>query len=108
MAWLYVIVGGLFETAFAVSLKESHGFTRLWPTLSFAVSVTVSMLLLGLGLRDIPVGTAYAVWTGIGAAGTAIVGMLFFEDPATFLRIAAIGLIVCGVILLNLAGGAAH
>jgi quaternary ammonium compound-resistance protein SugE len=108
MAWLYVIVGGLFETAFAVSLKESQGFTRLWPTLSFAVSVTVSMLLLGLGLREIPVGTAYAVWTGIGAAGTAVVGMLFFEDPASLLRLAAIGLIVCGVILLNLAGGAAH
>lgn len=108
MAWLYVIVGGLFETAFAVSLKESQGFSRLWPSVSFAVTVVVSMLLLGLGLRELPVGTAYAVWTGIGAAGTAIVGMLFFDDPATFLRIAAIGLIVCGVILLNLAGGAAH
>lgn len=108
MAWLYVIVGGLFETVFAVSLKESNGFSRLWPTVSFAVSVVISMALLGLGLRELPVGTAYAVWTGIGAAGTAAVGMLFMDDPATFLRIAAIGLIVCGVILLNLAGGSAH
>ncbi len=108
MAWLYVIIGGLFETAFAVSLKESQGFSRLWPSVSFAITVVISMALLGLGLRELPVGTAYAVWTGIGAAGTAIVGMLFFDDPATFLRIAAIGLIVSGVILLNLAGGGAH
>lgn len=108
MAWLYVIVGGLFETAFAVSLKESNGFTRLWPTVSFVITVAISMGLLGLGLRDLPVGTAYAVWVGIGAVGTAIVGMLFFDDPATFLRLAAIGLIVGGVILLNLAGGSGH
>ncbi|TDE01313.1 DMT family transporter [Jiangella asiatica] len=108
MAWLYVIVGGLFETAFAVSLKESQGFSRLWWTLSFAISVIISMVLLGIGLRDLPVGTAYAVWTGIGAAGTAIVGMLFMNDPASMLRISAIGLIVGGVVLLNLAGGTAH
>lgn len=108
MAWLFVIVGGLFETVFAVCLKLSDGFTRLWPTVGFAVSVTVSMGLLGLGLRELPVGTAYAVWTGIGAAGTAVVGMLLLDDPVTVVRLTAISLIVGGVIMLNLAGGSGH
>lgn len=108
MAWLLVIVGGLFETAFAVFLKASEGFTRLWPTLGFLLSVTISMGLLGLGLRDLPVGTAYAVWTGIGAAGTAIVGMVYLDDPVTVLRVLAIGLIIGGVVILNLAGSGAH
>jgi len=108
MAWVLVIVGGLFETVFAVCLKVSDGFSRLWPTVGFVVSVAISMGLLGLGLRELPVGTAYAVWTGIGAAGTAVVGMLFLDDPATLLRISAILLIVGGVVMLNLAGGSAH
>lgn len=108
MAWLLVIVGGLFETAFALFLKASDGFTKLWPTLGFAVSVTISMGLLGLGLRDLPVGTAYAVWVGIGAVGTALVGILYLDDPATILRVLAISLIVGGVVMLNLAGGTAH
>jgi quaternary ammonium compound-resistance protein SugE len=106
MAWALVIVGGLFETVFAVCLKASDGFTRLWPTVGFVVSVTISMGLLGLGLRDLPVGTAYAVWTGIGAAGTAAVGILYFDDPATLLRISAIVLIIAGVVMLNLSGSA--
>lgn len=104
MAWLLVIVGGLFETAFALFLKFSDGFTRLWPTVGFAVTMVTSLGLLSLGLRELPVGTAYAVWTGIGAAGTAIVGMLFLHDPVSVLRVLAISLIVGGVILLNLAG----
>jgi quaternary ammonium compound-resistance protein SugE len=108
MAWLFVIVGGLIETIFAVSLKASDGFTRLWPTLGFAVSVAISMGLLGLGLKSLPVGAAYAVWVGIGAAGTAAVGMLFLDDPASLLSILAIALIVGGVVMLNLAGGSAH
>ena len=108
MAWVLVIVGGLFETVFAVCLKVSDGFSRLWPTVGFVVSVAINMGLLGLGLRELPVGTAYAVWTGIGAAGTAVVGMLFLDDPATLLRISAILLIVGGVVMLNLAGGSAH
>ena len=108
MAWLFVIVGGLFETMFAVSLKASDGFTRLWPTLGFAVSVTISMGLLGLGLKSLPVGAAYAVWVGIGAAGTAVAGMLFLDDPASVLSILAIALIIGGVVMLNLAGGSAH
>ncbi|PSL06938.1 quaternary ammonium compound-resistance protein SugE [Haloactinopolyspora alba] len=108
MAWLFVIVGGLFETAFALCLKASDGFSKLWPTLGFAVSVAISMGLLGLGLRDLPVGTAYAVWVGIGAVGTAVVGILYLGDPATVLRTAAIAMIVGGVVMLNLAGGSAH
>ncbi|HEY9408399.1 MAG TPA: multidrug efflux SMR transporter [Jiangellaceae bacterium] len=104
MAWLLVIVGGLFETAFALFLKFSDGFTKLWPTVGFAVTMVISLGLLSLGLRELPVGTAYAVWTGIGATGTAIVGMLFLHDPVSVLRVLAISLIVGGVILLNLAG----
>lgn len=104
MAWLLVIVGGLFETAFALFLKFSDGFTRLWPTVGFAVTMVISLGLLSLGLRELPVGTAYAVWTGIGAAGTAIIGMLFMHDPVSVVRVLAISLIVGGVILLNLAG----
>lgn len=104
MAWLLVIVGGLFETAFALFLKFSDGFTRLWPTVGFVVTMVTSLGLLSLGLRELPVGTAYAVWTGIGAAGTAIIGMLFLHDPVSVLRVLAISLIVGGVILLNLAG----
>lgn len=108
MAWVFVIVGGLFETLFALCLKASDGFTKLWPTLGFVVTVIISMGLLVLGLRELPVGTAYAVWTGIGAAGTAIVGMLFLDDPATLLRVSAITLIIGGVVLLNVAGGSGH
>ena len=104
MAWLLVIVGGLFETAFALFLKFSDGFTKLWPTVGFAVTMVISLGLLSLGLRELPVGTAYAVWTGIGAAGTAIIGMMFMDDPVSVLRVLAISLIVGGVILLNLAG----
>lgn len=105
MAWVLVIIGGFFETLFAVFLKQSDGFTRLWPVIGFVISVTVSMGLLGLGLRELPVGTAYAVWAGIGAVGTAAVGMMFFDDAATFLRGLAFALIVGGIVLLNLAEG---
>jgi quaternary ammonium compound-resistance protein SugE len=108
MAWALVIVAGLFETAFAVSLKLSDGFGRLWWTLSFLVCAAVSFTLLSIGLRSLPVGSAYAVWTGIGAAGTAIVGMVFLRDPVTTLRLLSILLIVAGVVGLNLAPSSAH
>ncbi|SFO47649.1 quaternary ammonium compound-resistance protein SugE [Pseudonocardia ammonioxydans] len=104
MAWVFVILGGLFETAFAVSLKHSEGFTRLWPTVSFLVCAVISFALLMAGLRELPVGTAYAAWTGIGAAGTAIAGMIWFGDSAAFLRVASVVLIVAGVVGLNLVG----
>jgi quaternary ammonium compound-resistance protein SugE len=108
VAWVYVILGGFFETAFAVSLKYSEGFGRLWPTVSFLVCSVISFALLTAGLRELPVGTAYAAWTGIGAVGTATVGMIWFGDSPAFLRIASVALIVAGVVGLNLAGSEAH
>ncbi len=108
MAWLLVIVAGLFETAFAVSLKLSDGFTRLWWSLAFVAAAAASFTLLSYGLRSLPVGSAYAVWTGIGAAGTAIVGMVFLRDPVSTVRLLSILLIVAGVVGLNLSPSSAH
>ena len=108
MAWVLLVVAGVFETAFAVSLKNSEGFSRLWWTLSFVVFAAASFGLLTIALRTLPVGTAYAVWTGIGAAGTAVVGMVFLGDPVGTVRILSILLIVAGVVGLNLAPSAAH
>jgi quaternary ammonium compound-resistance protein SugE len=101
MAWLLVIAAGLFETGFAVMLDASDGFTKLVPTVLFAVCALASFGLLNLALRDLPVGTAYAVWTGLGAAGTAIVGMIVLGEPANAGRIVAIGLIVTGAVGLQ-------
>ncbi|MGY1672436.1 DMT family transporter [Geodermatophilus sp. SYSU D00710] len=108
MAWVLIVVAGLFETAFAISLKQSENFSRLWWSVSFVVCAVASFALLSLALRTLPVGTAYAVWTGIGAGGTAVVGMLAFGDPVTVLRIVAIALILAGVVALQLASSAAH
>jgi quaternary ammonium compound-resistance protein SugE len=108
VAWFLVIVAGLFETAFAVSLKLSDGFSRWGWTAAFAVCAGISFTLLSIGLRSLPVGSAYAVWTGIGAAGTAIVGMVFLRDPVTTVRLLSILLIVAGVVGLNLSSSSAH
>ena len=108
MAWTLVIVAGLFETAFAVSLKLSDGFSRLGWSVAFVVCACISFALLSLGLRSLPVGSAYAVWTGIGAAGTAIVGMVFLRDPVTTVRLLSVLLIVAGVVGLNLSSSSAH
>ncbi len=104
MAWIILFIAGVFETAMAISLKESHGFSRLWPSLLFAVTGAVSFLLLSWALRTLPVGTAYAVWTGIGAAGTATIGLLFLGQPRDALRLGSIALIIAGVVGLQLAG----
>lgn len=106
MAWLLVIVAGLLETGFAVCLKLSHGFTRLWPTIAFAAFALGSFGLLTLALRRLDVGPAYAVWTGIGASGTAIYGMIFLGDVVSALKIVSITLVVAGVIGLQLSGSA--
>ena len=106
MAWFAVIVAGLLEVVFATLLKLSDNFTRLWPTVGFAVAAIISFSLLSWALKELPIGTAYAVWTGIGAAGTAALGMIVFSDPVTFARIGAIAMIVGGVVLLNVAGQA--
>ena len=104
MAWLMVVVAGFFETGFAVLLKQSHGITRPWPTLGFAVCALVSFGLLTMALKKLEVGPAYAVWTGLGAAGTAIVGIWALGESVSPLKLASIGLILAGVIGLNLSG----
>jgi quaternary ammonium compound-resistance protein SugE len=108
VAWALVVVAGLLETLFAVSLKLSEGFSRLWWTLAFAVSGAASFGLLSVALKSLPVGSAYAAWTGIGAAGTAVVGMVLLGDAVSVLRLVSIGLVVGGVVGLNLAPSSAH
>jgi quaternary ammonium compound-resistance protein SugE len=103
MAWIAVITAGFLEVGFATMLKLSNGFTKLWPSLGFLVFAAGSFSLLSWSLKVLPVGTAYAVWTGIGAAGTAMLGMVIFKDPVSIARITAIAFIIAGVILLNFA-----
>src|SRR5690349_3802225 len=105
MAWLYLIVAGLLEVAWAVSLKRTEGFTRLGPSLFTLVTMAASFYLLRLALRTLPTGTGYAVWVGIGAAGTALLGILFLGEPKTAFRLVSLGLILLGVIGLRLAEG---
>lgn len=102
MAWFYLFVAGLFEVGWAIGLKYTQGFTRLVPTLFTGASMVVSLGLLGLALKSLPVGTAYAVWTGIGTIGTAILGIALLGEPAGALRLACIGLIVAGIVGLKL------
>lgn len=105
MAWLLVVLAGLLETGFAVCLKQSHGFSRLWPTIGFALFALGSFGLLTLALRRLEIGPAYAVWTGIGASGTVIYGMVFLGEAVSALKIVSVALIIGGVIGLNVAGG---
>ncbi len=102
MAWLYLFIAGLFEVGWAIGLKYTQGFTRLVPTALTLASMAVSLGLLGLALKSLPVGTAYAVWTGIGTVGTAALGVVLLGEPATTLRLACIGLIVAGIVGLKL------
>jgi quaternary ammonium compound-resistance protein SugE len=104
MAWIVIIAAGLFETAFAVCLKLSNGMSQVWPTAGFAASALASFGLLTLALRDLEVGSAYAVWTGIGAAGAAIVGMVFLGDLVSAAKLVSIALILAGVVGLSLSG----
>ncbi|MEV7378631.1 DMT family transporter [Streptomyces lydicus] len=107
-AWLLVVVAGLLETGFAVCLKLSHGLTRLFPTLAFAAFALASFGLLTLALRKLDVGPAYAVWTGLGAAGTAVYGMVFLGDVVSTLKILSITLVIAGVVGLQLSGSGGH
>jgi quaternary ammonium compound-resistance protein SugE len=104
MAWFYLFLAGLFEVGWAIGLKYSAGFTRLVPTMLTLAAMALSLGLLGLALRTLPIGTAYAVWTGIGAVGTAALGIYLFAEPATAARIACIGLIVAGIVGLKVVG----
>jgi quaternary ammonium compound-resistance protein SugE len=103
MAWTWLGLAGLFEIGWAIGLKYTDGFTRLVPSVLTAFSMVVSVLLLGLALKTLPVGTGYAVWTGIGTVGTALLGIWLLGEPATAIRLACIALIVCGIMGLKLA-----
>ena len=105
MAWVILTVAGLLEMAWAALLKRSEGFTRLVPSLGFVASLALSMYLLAVALRSLPVGTAYAVWTGIGAAGTAIVGMVWLGESRDPLKILSLVLLVVGIVGLQLRSG---
>ncbi|MBU0601556.1 MAG: quaternary ammonium compound efflux SMR transporter SugE [Gammaproteobacteria bacterium] len=102
MTWFILVIAGLFEVAWAIGLKYTEGFTRLWPTVGTVAAMVTSVVLLGLAMRTLPVGTAYAVWTGIGAVGTVILGIVLFGDPANTARLACVALIVCGILGLKL------
>lgn len=104
MAWVILLVAGLFEVTWAIGLKYTEGFSRLWPSVFTLVAMVISVVLLSLALRSIPVGTGYAVWTGIGAVGTALLGILLFKEPATAARLVCIGLIVAGIVGLKYFG----
>jgi quaternary ammonium compound-resistance protein SugE len=102
MAWFTLFIAGLMEIAWAIGLKYTEGFTRLVPSVLTLASMAASVALLGLALRTLPIGTAYAVWTGIGAVGTALLGIWLFGEPATAMRLLCIGLIVSGIVGLKL------
>ncbi len=102
MAWVLLVVAGLFEVIWAIGLKYTEGFTRLWPSVGTVAAMAASVVLLGLAMRTLPVGTAYAVWTGIGAVGTVILGIVLFAEPAGAARLVCVGLIVAGILGLKL------
>jgi quaternary ammonium compound-resistance protein SugE len=102
MPWIYLALAGLFEIAWAIGLKYSAGFTRLWPSVGTAAAMVISVVLLALATRSLPIGTAYAIWTGIGAVGAVILGIVLFGDSAAPLRLLCVSLIVVGIVGLKL------
>lgn len=102
MAWMLLFTAGIAEIVFALSLKLNQGFTKLWPSVTTVISALASFYLLMVALKTLPVGTAYAVWTGMGAAGVAIIGIFLFKESADILRLASIALIIVGIIGLKL------
>jgi quaternary ammonium compound-resistance protein SugE len=103
MAWVILTLAGLFEVGWAIGLKYTQGFTRLWPTLGTVAAMIVSLGLLGVAMKSLPVGTAYAIWVGVGAVGTAILGIALLGEAATAGRVASLGLIIAGIVGLKLA-----
>ena len=103
MAWLLLLLAGVLEVGWAIGLKYTEGFTRLWPTIGTIVAMSVSLALLGIAMKSLPVGTAYAVWVGVGAVGTVILGIVLLDEPANAARLMSVGLIVAGIIGLKLA-----
>lgn len=102
MPWLILLVAGLFEVGWAIGLKYTEGFTRFWPSVGTIAAMVASVVLLGVAMRTLPIGTAYAVWTGIGAVGTVVLGIVLFGEPASVVRLACVGLIVAGIVGLKL------
>ncbi|HKY71820.1 MAG TPA: quaternary ammonium compound efflux SMR transporter SugE [Nitrospira sp.] len=103
MAWVILFLAGLFETGWAIGLKYTDGFTRLWPTVWTVVAMIISLWLLGIAVKTLPVGTAYSVWVGVGAVGTVVLGIALLEEPANAARLISVGLIIAGIIGLKLA-----
>ena len=103
MAWVLLFVAGVLEVGWAIGLKYTEGFTRVWPSVFTIAAMVISVLLLGIAMKTLPVGTSYAVWVGVGAVGTAILGMALFGEPATVGRLASLGCIVVGIVGLKLA-----
>ncbi|GAB3091126.1 quaternary ammonium compound efflux SMR transporter SugE [Lysobacter terrae] len=103
MSWIILVLAGLFEIAWAIGLKYTEGFTRLWPSVGTVAAMAVSLGLLGVAMKSLPVGTAYAVWVGVGAVGTVILGIVLFDEPLNALRVGSVVLIVLGLIGLKLA-----
>jgi quaternary ammonium compound-resistance protein SugE len=106
MPWMILIVAGLFEVGWAIGLKYTDGFTRFWPTVGTLAAMAISLGLLGLAMKSLPVGTSYAVWVGVGAVGTAILGIVLLGEPASAGRLVSLGLIVAGIVGLKLASPA--
>lgn len=104
MAWYALLIAGLLEVGWALGLKHTQGFTRLWPSVGTATAMAASVGLLAWAMRSLPVGTAYAVWTGIGAVGTVLLGIAWYGEPATLARMACVGLIVAGIAGLKAVG----
>ncbi|MCP8897806.1 quaternary ammonium compound efflux SMR transporter SugE [Gilvimarinus xylanilyticus] len=105
MSWFILIIAGLFEIGWAIGLKYTDGFTKLWPTVGTVLSLVISFLLLGLAVKILPVGTAYAIWVGIGAVGTAVLGIVLFGESTDVLKLVSLGLIGAGIVGLKLAHG---
>lgn len=104
MNWILLFIAGLLEVGWAIGLKYTEGFTRFWPSVGTAVAMIASVGLLGVAMRDLPVGTAYAVWVGVGAVGTVVLGIVLFGESASAGRLLSVGLIVAGIVGLKLAG----
>lgn len=107
MAWVILVTAGLFEVGWAVGLKYTEGFTRLWPTVGTVLAMVVSVWLLGIAMKSLPVGTAYSVWVGVGAVGTVVLGIVLLGEPANAARLISVALIISGIVGLKLASPAA-
>lgn len=103
MAWLVLVIAGLFEVCWAIGLKYTEGFTRLWPSLWTALAMIISLWLLGVAMKSLPVGTAYSVWVGVGAVGTVILGIVLLDEPMNAARLISVACIITGIIGLKLA-----